>query len=66
MKISTGDPLETLKSLKVRFLNSITVPKNVKRGNPLGFLTSLVLLKIETNEGGPFGAIQKVFLKKVA
>ena len=44
----------------MRFLNSVTVPKNVKRGTLCGFLTSIVLQNIETNEGGPFGAIQKV------
>ena len=44
----------------MRFLNSVTVPKNVKKGTLCGFLTSIVLQNIETNEGGPFGAIQKV------
>ena len=45
----------------MRFLNSVTVPKNVKGGGNLcDFLTSIVLQNIETNEGGPFGAIQKV------
>ena len=44
----------------MRFLNSVTVPKNVKGGTLCDFLTSIVLQKIETNEGGPFGAIQKV------
>ena len=44
----------------MRLLNSVTVPKNVKRGTLCGFLTSIVLQNIETNEGGPFGAIQKV------
>ena len=43
----------------MRFLNSVTVPKNVK-GTLCDFLTSIVLQNIETNEGGPFGAIQKV------
>ena len=45
---------------KMRFLNSVTVPKNVKEGTLCNFLTSIVLQNIETNEGGPFGAIQKV------
>ena len=44
----------------MRFLNSVTVPKNVKGGTLCYFLTSIVLQNIETNEGGPFGAIQKV------
>ena len=44
----------------MRFLNSVTVPKNVKGGTLCNFLTSIVLQNIETNEGGPFGAIQKV------
>ena len=43
----------------MRFLNSVTVPKNVKRGTLCNFLTSIVLQNIETNEGGPPGAIQK-------
>ena len=46
-----GDPREILKNfrnkLKMKFLNSVTVPKNVK-GH---FLTSIVLQNIETNEG---------------
>ena len=41
------------------FLNSVTVPKNVKGGTIWNFLTSIMLQKIETNGGGPFGAIQK-------
>ena len=49
----------------MRFLNSVTVPKNVKGGTLWDFLTSIVLQNIETNEGGPFGAIQKTS-KKVA
>ena len=50
---------------KMRFLNSVTVPKNVKGGTLWDFLTSIVLQNVETNEEGPFGAIQKVS-KKVA
>ena len=49
----------------MRFLNSVAVPENVKGGTLCDFLTSIVLQNIETNQGGPFGAIQKV-LKKVA
>ena len=45
------DHLETLKSFaknqKTRFLNSLTVTKNVK-GDPLGFLPSILLQNIET------------------
>ena len=44
----------------MRFLNSVTVPKNVKGGTLCDFLTSIVLQNIERNEGGSFGAIQKV------
>ena len=44
----------------MRFLNSVIVPKNVKGGTLYDFLTSIVLQNIEINEGGPFGAIQKV------
>ena len=47
----------------MRFSNSVTVPKNVKRGTLRDFLTSIVLQNIETNEGGPFGAIQKISKK---
>ena len=36
----------------MRFLNSITVPKNVKGGTLCDFLTSIVLQNIGTNEGG--------------
>ena len=47
----------------MRFLNSVTVPKIVKGGTLWDFLTSIVLQNVETNEGGPFGAIQKVSKK---
>ena len=47
----------------MRFLNSVTVPKNVKGGTLWDFLTSIVLQNVETNEGGPFGAVQKVSKK---
>ena len=36
-----------------------------RRGTLWNFLTSIVLQNVETKEGGPFGAIQKVS-KKVA
>ena len=45
------------------FLNSVTVPKNVKEGTLCDFLTSIVLQNIETNEGGPSGAIEKTSKK---
>ena len=77
--VSYEKKLETLKTFqKMRFLNSVTVPKNVKGGNgPFGiptdtlgsqrtlwdFLTYILLQNIETNEGGPFGAIQKISKK---
>ena len=35
----------------MRYLNSVTVPKNVKGGTLWDFLTSIVLQNIETNEG---------------
>ena len=35
----------------MRFLNSVTVPKNVKGEILWDFLTSIVLQNIETNEG---------------
>ena len=47
----------------MRFLNSVTVPKNVKGGTLCDFLTSIVLQNIETNEGGASGAIQKTSKK---
>ena len=47
----------------MRFLNSVTVPKNAKGGTLCNFLTSIVLQNIETNEGGPSGAIQKTSKK---
>ena len=48
------------KTFLKRFLNSVTVPENVKGGTLWDFLTSIVLQNIETNEGGPPGAIQKI------
>ena len=51
------------KKFLMRFLNSVTVPKNVKGGTLCDFLTSIVLQNIETNEGGPSGAIQKTSKK---
>ena len=49
----------------MRFLNSVTVPKNVKRAL-WDFLTSIVLQKkSKQTKGRPFGGIQKSS-KKVA
>ena len=45
---------------KMRFLNSVTVPKNVKGGTLCYFLTSLCCKISKQMKGGPFGAIQKV------
>ena len=47
----------------MRFLNIVTVLKNVKWGTFWDFLTSSLLQNFESNEGGPFGAIQKNFKK---
>ena len=41
----------------------VTVPKNVKGGTVWDFLTSIVFENIETDEEGPFGAIQKISKK---
>ena len=65
-----GGPLGDFKKfprkiLKVRFLNSFTVPKNVIEGTLWNFLTSIVLQNIETNEGETFWWYPKNF-KKVA
>ena len=38
------------KFFKMRFLNSVTVPKNVERGTLCNFSTFIVLQNIETNE----------------
>ena len=61
-----SDPWEILKifrnnKIKMRFLNSVTVPENVK-GAPL---TSIMLQNIETNEGEILWCNPKNF-KKVA
>ena len=49
-KIRGGDPLEILKifeekNRKIKFLNSVTVPKNVK-GEPLGIFSHPICCKI--------------------
>ena len=51
------------KKFLMRFLNSVTVPKNVKGGTLCYFLTSIVLQNIETNEGGTLWCNPKNFKK---
>ena len=56
------------KTFLMRFLNSVTVPKNVKGGTLCNFLTSIVLQNIKKIEGGPFGekySIQKVSKRRI-
>ena len=48
----------------MRFLNSVTVPKNVKGGTLCNISTSIVLQNIETNEGGTIRCNPKNFKKK--
>ena len=52
------------KNIYMRFLNSVTVPKNVKGGTLCNFLTSIVLQNIETNEGETLWCNPKSFRKK--
>ena len=47
-----GDMKEFPKKILMRFLNSVTVPKNVKGGTLCDFLTSIVLQNIKKIEGG--------------
>ena len=47
----------------MRFLNSATVPKNVKGGPFANFLTSIALQNIETNLGGTLWCNPKNFKK---
>ena len=47
----------------MRFLNSVTVPENVKGGTLWDFLTSIVLQNVETNKGGTLWCNPKRFLK---
>ena len=47
----------------MRFLNSVTVPKNVKGGTLWDFFTSIVLQNVQTNEGDPLVQSKK-FQKK--
>ena len=48
------------KFFKIRFFEQCHSAEKCKRGTLCDFLTSIVLQNIETNEVGPFGAIQKV------
>ena len=53
------------KNFLMRFLNSVTVPKNVKGGTLCDFLTSIVLQNIKKKlKGGPFG--EKISIQKVS
>ena len=47
----------------MRFLNSVTVPKDVKGGTLWDFFTSIVLQNIETNEEGTLWCNPKNFKK---
>ena len=47
-----GDMKKFPKNCLMRFLNSVTVPKNVKWGTLGDFLTSIVLQNINKIEGG--------------
>ena len=65
-----GGPFGNLKNFsekfqKMRFLNSVTVPKNVKGGTLWDFLTSILLQNIETNEGGTLWCNPKRFKKSI-
>ena len=59
-----GDLKISQKNFEMRFLNSVTVPKNVKGGTLWGFLTPIVLQNVETNEGGTLLVQSKKFQKK--
>ena len=63
MKKIEGGPLADFKKFPKKFLNSVTVPKNVKGGTLWDFLPSIVLQNIKTNEGRPFGGFQKTSKK---
>ena len=58
-----GDMKKFPKIFLMRFLNSVTVPKNVKGGTFWDFWTSIVLQNIETNEGGTLWCNLKNFKK---
>ena len=68
MKKNEGEPFGDLKKFpkkifKMRFLNSVTVPKNVKGGTLWDFLTSIVLQNVEKYEGGTLWCNPKSFKK---
>ena len=63
MKKNEGEPFG--ENFEIEIFEQCHSAKNCKRGTLWEFLTSIVLQNVETNEGGPFGAIQKVS-KKVA
>ena len=67
LKIVKGGPFDFKKFPKNFFKNVIFEQchsaEKCKRGTLWYFLTSIVLQNNETNEGGPFGAIQKKFRK---
>ena len=48
----------------MRFLNSVTVPKNVKGGALCDFLTSIVLQNLKKIEGGTLWG--KISIQKVS
>ena len=49
----------------MRFLNSVTVPKNVKGGDPLRFFDIHCVAKHQKKlKGGPFG--EKISIQKVS
>ena len=59
-----GGPFGDMKKFPKNFFNEIFEQchsaEKCKRGALCDFLTSIVLQNIETNEGGPSGAIQKL------
>ena len=58
-----------MKKFSKKFFNEIFEQchsaEKCKRGTLCDFLTSIVLQNIETNEGRPFGAIQKISKKSL-
>ena len=59
MKKLKGD-LWRLKKSKNEIFEQCHSAQICKRGTLWDFLTSIMLQNIEANEGGPFGAIQKI------
>ena len=63
-----GGPSGDFKKFPKKFLKKVIFEQchsaeKCKRGTLWDFLTSIVLQNIERNEGGPFGAIQKISKK---